>query len=869
VIKSFKNASTGANESPKERRPARRWKLFVGAALLLAILLVAALYLFLATYDYNRLKPEIIRAVRDATGRELTLGGDIELAIGLSPALTVKDVRFANAAWGSRPQMLTAGRIEAQVGLLPLLRRDIEFERIVLVGVDLFLETDPAGRGNWVFEGVSGGGKSLETGMHIEVASVTIKKLNFAFHDGRTGSTTRFTLAGLDAAQSPSANQLAVKINGTWNGQPAELAGKIGSIGYLIGGKPFPLDLTGEVSDAKIKVEGAIGDIPNLHGIDLNVQASGTNLAGVGHMIAIALPKTDAFTVAGRLQGSAEALTLADARGKVSRGSVELTVNGAVGDVITLRDIRLDFTGSGKELAEIGPIVDVKLPKTGPFTVKGRLTGSLKALSLTEAQATVSRESLSVDATGGIKNLLSLSGIDVNLTGSGKDLAEIGPIVDVKLPKTGPFTVKGRLTGSLKSLSLTAAQATVSRESLKLAAHGKIDDLLSFKGIDFEVKATGMEFGEIGALTSTKLPALGSFDLSGRLTGSRTALALDGLSAVVGKSDLKGSGKVEFRKRPKITLVLASGMIDFTPFIPESKKEEKQLGQKGGFTHPLFPDDPLPFRLLAKVDVDIALNARHIQVREAGLELGRLSLTLNDSELAIKTLEAVYKGAKISGHAHFYPGSPPTITAKFLVQNFDLGGFLKETSVTDDVEEHLDIAVDLKSRGDSLHSLMASLDGTAGAVIGKGYASKYLDLLGMDLSRKVIPFWGRHKEAGRIKCGVVQFDIKNGLATSQAFVFNTKLTVLTGEGDINLATEQVNFLLSPEPKRFSLFSLSTKLRVEGSLQDPMVRPDMTSLATKGIKSLSALVVGPLGLLAPFVNLGAHERHPCDIRGAGK
>jgi uncharacterized protein involved in outer membrane biogenesis len=164
---------------------------------------------------------------------------------------------------------------------------------------------------------------------------------------------------------------------------------------------------------------------------------------------------------------------------------------------------------------------------------------------------------------------------------------------------------------------------------------------------------------------------------------------------------------------------------------------------------------------------------------------------------------------------------------------------------------------------------MANLDGTVGAVMGKGYASKYLDLLGMDLSRKVIPFWGKHKEAGRIKCGVIEFDIKNGLATSRAFVFNTKLTVLTGEGEINLATEQVNFLLSPEPKRLSFFSLATKLRVEGTIQDPTVRPDMVSLATKGIKSLSALVVGPLGLLAPFVNLGAHQRHPCEIGGIGK
>jgi hypothetical protein len=50
---------------------------------------------------------------------------------------------------------------------------------------------------------------------------------------------------------------------------------------------------------------------------------------------------------------------------------------------------------------------------------------------------------------------------------------------------------------------------------------------------------------------------------------------------------------------------------------------------------------------------------------------------------------------------------------------------------------------------------------------------------------------------------------------------------------------------------------------------PKVRPDMLSLVTKGAKFLSALAVGPIGLLAPFVHLGAHKKHPCDIQGIGQ
>jgi hypothetical protein len=72
----------------------------------------------------------------------------------------------------------------------------------------------------------------------------------------------------------------------------------------------------------------------------------------------------------------------------------------------------------------------------------------------------------------------------------------------------------------------------------------------------------------------------------------------------------------------------------------------------------------------------------------------------------------------------------------------------------------------------------------------------------------------------------------------------------------------------PKPKHPSL-SLSTKLRVSGTVMEPRVRPDALSLLTKGAEALSTLVVGPLALLAPFVHLDAYKKHPCDIQGIGQ
>jgi len=106
------------------------------------------------------------------------------------------------------------------------------------------------------------------------------------------------------------------------------------------------------------------------------------------------------------------------------------------------------------------------------------------------------------------------------------------------------------------------------------------------------------------------------------------------------------------------------------------------------------------------------------------------------------------------------------------------------------------------------------------------------------------------------------------VAASQAFVFDTRAGVLTGEGKINLGTEKIDFLLVPEPESPEL-SLLTNLRVKGAIMDPKVSPDKVALLTKGAEALSSLVVGPLALLAPFVHLGAHKAHPCDVKGIGQ
>jgi hypothetical protein len=82
------------------------------------------------------------------------------------------------------------------------------------------------------------------------------------------------------------------------------------------------------------------------------------------------------------------------------------------------------------------------------------------------------------------------------------------------------------------------------------------------------------------------------------------------------------------------------------------------------------------------VDADIILNAQNIRAENANWRLGRLAIKLQEADLRIERLEAVYKGTTVSGSAFVHPESPPQAETRLPVQGFDIGAFLREIQVS-------------------------------------------------------------------------------------------------------------------------------------------------------------------------------------------
>ncbi|MBP1715016.1 MAG: AsmA family protein, partial [Deltaproteobacteria bacterium] len=129
-----------------------RWKKILVIFGVIILGLTAASLIILFSYDYNKFKPYIAQAAKDATGRELKLTGDLKLQLGLTPALTIENISFQNAPWGSRPEMARVKRFELEVALLPLISRNIQINRFRLIEPDILLEINRDGVSNLSFE---------------------------------------------------------------------------------------------------------------------------------------------------------------------------------------------------------------------------------------------------------------------------------------------------------------------------------------------------------------------------------------------------------------------------------------------------------------------------------------------------------------------------------------------------------------------------------------------------------------------------------------------------------------------------------------------------------------------------------------------
>ena len=115
---------------------------------LIGLIIVAAIAILLLV-DPNDFRGEITDAVTDATGRSMKIEGELSLSVFPWLGIDTGAIELGNAkGFGDSP----FARIESsqiRVKLLPLLKKELEMDTLVLKGLDLNLQRQKNGRDNW------------------------------------------------------------------------------------------------------------------------------------------------------------------------------------------------------------------------------------------------------------------------------------------------------------------------------------------------------------------------------------------------------------------------------------------------------------------------------------------------------------------------------------------------------------------------------------------------------------------------------------------------------------------------------------------------------------------------------------------------
>ncbi|MGB5332786.1 MAG: AsmA family protein [Woeseiaceae bacterium] len=168
-------------------------------AAFVAVFALAAVF-FVLFFDPNDFRDDIADAVKERTGRDLVIEGDLSVAFFPWLAIEVGHTTLGNApGFGDEP-FAEFDRAKLSVRLLPMLfRQEVAIGTAELTALALNLEVDRSGRANWddlfADEAATTAETGGDTGKAVEVSGIDVSDTTITYRDRQSGDT--YVLSGM------------------------------------------------------------------------------------------------------------------------------------------------------------------------------------------------------------------------------------------------------------------------------------------------------------------------------------------------------------------------------------------------------------------------------------------------------------------------------------------------------------------------------------------------------------------------------------------------------------------------------------------------------------------------------------------------
>ncbi len=636
-------------------------RLILFAISALALLLVAAL-IGPSFVDWNKYKPQIIEQVKNATGLDVQIGGDLSLSVLPSPSVKIEDLVVVSPRKIRFENLLSMKSAQVSVALMPLLQKQIKVDSVTLIDPDIQIEIMEDGTPSWQTEKMA---------KAKEISDVTPSDVKTGVAEGAGKALDSIALDKLEIENG----KLAFINHQTKVQQSAQDINVVLKADSLKG--PFNLD-GGLVYDGKkIKFEAETGKLPQKdEGLkiqaDVSLPDAGSRFS-FGGVAAIKAP----YDVQGQTNIKVESpskLAAMFGSSLASQYNQSLSLDGLLSadqNNISYNDLKLSFgsfVGNGKISVQ-------NLQSKNPLIVNGDIKSSTM---------------LDLDSLMGSPSKAAAPSSDSALKSAGKTPAKQSGFVPQTLTLPMPIDagmkidlagvkVQGKqIKGVFVDLQKTGANSKVIFKALELPGQGKADGQLNIAyassskspsgqityadpTVTYQVNGLTNQLAEFlkafapDADTSavTKLYKTAQFNLKGAVNANTVSLKDSTLKLDDMVIGLGGSYKPALNgSRAKAVIDVTAGAVDFDRIMGANGKQAAASANagaggaaKGSAKEAVKPlqDFSLP------MDLGFDISLQKARINQADLEGLRLVGDLTGKKLTLSNASVNnFAGATLS-----------------------------------------------------------------------------------------------------------------------------------------------------------------------------------------------------------------------------
>ncbi|HEX4198600.1 MAG TPA: AsmA family protein [Caulobacteraceae bacterium] len=331
---------------PRALRRAPRalwWSLGASSLVLLAVAL------FLAWFNWDRLRGPIARQASAMTGRAVRIDGHLGVHLwSWTPTATVSGVKVGNPAWMGGGDVADIDRLVVSVRAWPLLFGQVDLPLVEAEHPTIALYRDAADRQNWRF------GHGAQPLRLPPIQHFIIDNGHLTLIDKKRGLTVIGTMQSSESGAGRGAFHLVGQ--GTINRNPFLVTVTGGSLMNVRRDRPYPFDADIRAGETRVLAHGELPKPFDFGQIRSGLTVSGPNFADLYDLTGLALPTTPPYRLSGELVRNGTSYTFHKVAGRVGGTDLE-GVFKLDREPDDRPDLHADLSSRRANIADLGALI--------------------------------------------------------------------------------------------------------------------------------------------------------------------------------------------------------------------------------------------------------------------------------------------------------------------------------------------------------------------------------------------------------------------------------------------------------------------------------------------------------------------------------